>query len=81
VTRWPGGGRHLAVKIDQLALDGALEALLDTPLDSPIAFNASLPLQAGAVHDWVRLVLMVHRQLQCPDSRCSILWSGDQAFH
>jgi AraC-like DNA-binding protein len=66
VTRWPGGSRHLAVKIDQLAVDRALEALLDTPLDSPIAFDASLPLQAGAVHDWVRLLLMVHRQLQCP---------------
>jgi AraC-like DNA-binding protein len=66
VTRWPGGSRHLGVKIDQLAVDRALEALLDTPLDSPIAFDASLPLQAGAVHDWVRLLLMVHRQLQCP---------------
>jgi AraC-like DNA-binding protein len=66
VTRWPGGSRHLAVKIDQLAVDRALEALLDTPLDSSIAFDASLPLQAGAVHDWVRLLLMAHRQLQCP---------------
>jgi AraC-like DNA-binding protein len=76
VTRWPGGSRHLAVKIDQLALDRALEALLDTPLDSPIAFNASLPLQAGAVQDWVRLLLMVHRQLQCPDSlmQYSLVW-------
>ena len=76
VTRWPGGSRHLAVKIDQLALDRALDALLDTPLDSPIAFNASLPLHAGAVHDWVRLLLMVHRQLQCPDSlmQHSLVW-------
>jgi AraC-like DNA-binding protein len=68
VTRWPGGSRHLAVKIDQLALDRALETLLDTPLDSPIAFNASLPLQADAAQDWVRFVLMVHRQHECADS-------------
>jgi AraC-like DNA-binding protein len=67
-TRWPGGSRHLAVKIDQLAVDRALETLVDVPLDSPIPFTAALPLQATAARDWVRLLLMVHRQLQCPDT-------------
>jgi AraC-like DNA-binding protein len=66
--RWPGGSRHLAVKIDQVAVDRALEALIDIPLDSPIPFNATLPLQAAAAQDWVRLLLMVRRQLECPDS-------------
>jgi AraC-like DNA-binding protein len=67
-TRWPGGSRHLAVKIDQVAVDRALETLIDIPLDSPIPFTAPLPLKAAAAQDWVRLLLMVHRQLACPDS-------------
>ena len=48
VTRWPAGSRHLAVKIDQCAVDRALAALLDTALDSPIAFDGALSLHAGA---------------------------------
>jgi AraC-like DNA-binding protein len=68
VTRWPGGSRHLAVKIDQVAVHRALEALIDIPVDSPVRFTATLPLQATAARDWVRLLVMVHRQLACPDS-------------
>jgi AraC-like DNA-binding protein len=68
VTRWPGGSRHLAVKIDQVALDGALETLIHSPVGSPIPFNASLPLKSGGAQSWLRLLLMVHRQLDCPDS-------------
>ena len=67
-TRWPGGSRHLAVKIDQVAVDRALEVLVDVPVDSPIPLNATLPLKAAAAQDWVRLLLMVHRQLERPDS-------------
>jgi AraC-like DNA-binding protein len=75
-TRWPGGSRHLAVKIDQVAVDRALETLVDGPLDSPIAFDAVLPLTAGAAQDWVRLVLTVQRQHDCPDSlvRHPLVW-------
>jgi hypothetical protein len=47
-TWWPGGSRHLAVKIDQFAVDKALESLIDEPVDTPIAFNASLPIETGA---------------------------------
>jgi AraC-like DNA-binding protein len=76
VTRWPAGSRHLAVKIDQCAVDRALEALLDRALDSPIAFDGALSLHAGAAQDWVRLVLMVHRQHVCTDSLMShqLVW-------
>jgi AraC-like DNA-binding protein len=75
-TRWPGGSRHLAVKIDQLAVDRALETLLDGSVDSPIPFSASLPLKAGAAQDWVRLLLMAHRQLDGSDSlmRHAVVW-------
>jgi AraC-like DNA-binding protein len=76
VTHWPGGSRQLAVSIDQFAVDRALETLVDGPLDSPIAFDAALPLNAGAAQDWVRLVLMVQRQLDYPDSliRNPLVW-------
>jgi AraC-binding-like domain len=76
VTRWPGGSRRLAVSIEQLAVDRALEILVDGPLDSPIAFDAALPVNAGAAQDWVRLVLMVRRQLDHPDSliRNPLVW-------
>jgi AraC-like DNA-binding protein len=75
-TRWPGGSRHLAVKIDQVAVHRALETLVDRPVDCPIPFTAALPLNAGAAHDWVRLLLMVHRQFERPDSlmRHSLVW-------
>ena len=67
-TWWPGGSRHLAVKIDQMAVDRSLEALIQGSLSSPIEFDPSLPLQAGAAQEWVRLLLMVHRQLENPSS-------------
>jgi AraC-like DNA-binding protein len=75
-TRWPGGSRHLAVKIDQVAVDRALQTLVEGPVDFPIAFNTTLPVKAGAAHDWVRLVLMMHRQLECPDNliQHSLVW-------
>jgi len=68
VTRWPGGSRHLTVKIDRVAVDSALQALLNGPADSPVAFSPTMPLKAGAARDWVRLLLTVHRQLEYPDS-------------
>jgi AraC-like DNA-binding protein len=67
VTRWPAGTRNLAVKIDQFAVDRALESLVEGPVDSPIPFDASLPLTGAAAQSWVRLLLMVQRQLAYPD--------------
>jgi AraC-like DNA-binding protein len=76
VTWWPGGSRHLAVRIDQVAVERALETLVGNSVGSPIAFDASLPLKAGAAHDWVRLLLMAHRQVDHPDSllRNPLVW-------
>jgi AraC-like DNA-binding protein len=68
VTRWPGGSRHLSVKIDQVAVDRSLEGLIGRPVDSHIPFEATLPMKAGAALSWVRLLLMVHRQLNWPKS-------------
>jgi AraC-like DNA-binding protein len=62
------GTRNLAVKLDSAAIDRALEVLIGDSVESPIPFDATLKLQARAAHDWVRLLLMVHRQLECPDS-------------
>jgi AraC-like DNA-binding protein len=76
VTRWPAGSRHLAVKIDQCAVDRALEALLDSAPDPPIAFDGAISLHAGAAQDWVRLALMMHSQHECADSlmRHRLVW-------
>jgi AraC-like DNA-binding protein len=76
VDRWPAGSRHLAVKIDQVAVDRALETLVGRRVDSPIAFEAALPLKTSAVQDWVRLLLMINRQLERPDSllRHPLVW-------
>jgi hypothetical protein len=49
----PGGSRHLAVKIDRVVVDRALETLLDGSVDGPIPFNAVLPPKAGAAQAWV----------------------------
>jgi AraC-like DNA-binding protein len=68
VTRWPAGSRHLGVKIDQLAVDTALERLLGRPLDSPVEFTAALPVQAGAAQSWVRQLLWMSRELAYPDN-------------
>ncbi len=68
VTRWPGGTRNLAVKIDQVAVDRALESLVGAPVESPIPFEPSLPLNGHAAQSWVRLLLMVQRHLDRPDS-------------
>ena len=67
-TRWPGGSRHLAVKIDQGAVERALEALVGNPVGATVAFDAALPLKTGVAQDWLRLLLTVHRQLESPDS-------------
>jgi AraC-like DNA-binding protein len=77
VTRWPAGSRHLAVKIDQVAVDRALETLVGRRADFPIAFDAALPLKTSAVQDWVRLLLMVNRQRELPDSllRHPLVWN------
>jgi AraC-like DNA-binding protein len=76
VTRWPAGSRHLAVKIDQVAVDRALETLVGRRADFPIAFDAALPLQPSAVQDWVRLLMMINRQGERPDSllRHPLIW-------
>jgi AraC-like DNA-binding protein len=67
-TWWPGGSRHLAVKLDQVAVDRALEALVQGRLGPAIEFDPALPLTAGAAQEWVRLLMLVHRQLENPDS-------------
>jgi AraC-like DNA-binding protein len=66
-TWWPAGSRHLAVKIGQEAVDRALDTLVEHPVGSPIAFDASLPLQSCAAQDWLRLLLIMHRELDRPD--------------
>jgi AraC-like DNA-binding protein len=76
ITRWPASSRHLAVKLDQTAVDRALETLVGRGTGLPIAFDSALPLKTSAVQDWVRLLLMVNRQRERPDSllRHPLVW-------
>jgi AraC-like DNA-binding protein len=76
ITRWPAGSRHLAVKLDQVAVDRALETLVGRQAGLPIAFDAALRLKTSAVQDWVRHLLMVNRQRERPDSllRHPLVW-------
>jgi AraC-like DNA-binding protein len=76
ITRWPAGSRHLAVKLDQVAVDRALETLVGRQAGLPIAFDAALPLKTSAVQDWVQHLLMVNRQRERPDSllRHPLVW-------
>lgn len=67
-TRWPGGSHHLCVKLDQFAVDTALEGLLGRPLRSPIAFAPTLTVRTSAIQSWVRQVRWMHRELSVPDS-------------
>jgi AraC-like DNA-binding protein len=56
--------------------DIAMETLVGRRADFPIAFDAALPLKTSAVQDWVRLLLMVSRQRERPDSllRHPLVW-------
>ncbi|OBH87223.1 hypothetical protein A5681_13735 [Mycobacterium scrofulaceum] len=68
VTRWPGGSRHLGVKIDQLVVDTALETLLGHRPRAPIAFDLTLPLTDGAARSWVSQVFWINRELARVDN-------------
>lgn len=63
VTRWPGGSRHLGVKIDRLVVDTALETLLGRRLDAPVAFDPTLPLTDGPARSWVSQLFWMNREL------------------
>lgn len=68
VTRWPGGTRHLGIKIDQLVVDTALKALLGRSPESSVAFTATLPLSDHAAQSWVSQVRWINREFARPDS-------------
>ena len=67
-TRWPGGSRHLAVKIDQVAVDRALETLVNGPAGFAHRLQCRLAAESGCCPRLGAAALMVHRQLECPDS-------------
>jgi AraC-like DNA-binding protein len=68
VTRWPGGSRHLGVKIDQLVVDTALETLLGRSPESSVAFSVAFPLADRAARSWISQVRWLNGELGRPDS-------------
>lgn len=67
VTRWPGGSRHLGVRIDQFTVDSALATLLGHPLRSSVEFAMTLPTSDGAVRSWASQLFWLNRELACPE--------------
>jgi AraC-like DNA-binding protein len=68
ITRWRGGSRHLAVRIDQVAVDTAVERLIERPVSSSIPFRSALPLNGPATQSWVRLATTVQQLSDSPGS-------------
>lgn len=61
VVRWLGGSRILAVKIDQAAVDTAIERLIGRRPDAPLTLGPTLPLTDAAARRWMRLLAAVEQ--------------------
>lgn len=59
VDRWSGDARVLAVKIERMALESQLEALLGLPPRLPLRLAAGLDVARGSGRTWARLVRML----------------------
>ena len=59
---------ELDVKIDRVALESELEALLGRSVDSPIDLPPAMSLRAGPSKSWCRLVGLVRDELDQPRS-------------
>lgn len=68
LTRWAADCRQLCVKLDRVAVDRTLEALLGRPVPERIAFAAAMDIRSGAARSWAQLLLTLNDQLACSDS-------------
>lgn len=65
--RWSADCRQLAVKIDRVALEGDLEAMLGRPLDAPLAFDVLMDTTSGGGRAWFSTVTSLITQVNdCP---------------
>jgi len=59
LDRWEADCRLLAVKVDRIALENTLAAMLDRPVTSPVRLGPRLDLSSGLGASWLRLVQLI----------------------
>jgi AraC-like DNA-binding protein len=68
LTRWAADCRQLCVKLDRVAVERSLEALLGRPVPERIAFAPAMDIRSGPARSWAQLLLALNDQLACSDS-------------
>jgi AraC-like DNA-binding protein len=63
-----GPSTELDIKIERLALESELEALLGRPVDGPIDLPLAMNLRSGPSRSWSRLISLVRDELDSPRS-------------
>lgn len=71
LERWSGDCRILAVKIEPVALEQELAAMLDAPVAAPVRFEPLFNLSAGAGATWLRLLKLISVDARLPDGLTS----------
>jgi AraC-like DNA-binding protein len=71
VSRWAGGGRTIAIRIDRNVVEDTLGDALGRQLTTQIAFKPSFLTTQGAAGSWIQMVLMLNRELFSEDSALS----------
>jgi AraC-like DNA-binding protein len=67
-SRWAGGGRTIALRIDRTVIEDALSDALGRQLTSQIAFSPSMPTTQGPARSWTQMMLMLNHELFKVDS-------------
>jgi AraC-like DNA-binding protein len=59
LDQWQADCRLIAVKVDRIALENTLAAMLDRPVSSPVRLGPRLDLSSGLGSSWLRLVQLI----------------------
>jgi AraC-like DNA-binding protein len=63
VSRWCGGGRTIALRLDRNFVEDALSDAIGRQVTSQIAFKPTLLTATGAARSWVQMILMLNNEL------------------
>jgi AraC-like DNA-binding protein len=77
VSRWAGGGRTIALRIDRNVVEDALSDAVGQQVTSQIVFRPSLLTTRGPARSWVQMVVMLNHELfKADNALCQPLVSG-----
>jgi len=65
--RWSGDNPQLIVRLERVALERRLEALLGTPLDRPLRFALGMDLALPRVRSWLAVVALLRDEFERGD--------------